>query len=114
MRHVPYCEATGSLMWAAQGTRPDIAFAVSILSRFSSNPGPAHWEAVKRVFRYLIGTADMKLEYGGMEKELEGYGDADGSMQENRRAVSGYAFLVDGGAVSWNSKQQEIVSLSTT
>jgi hypothetical protein len=114
MRHVPYREAVGSLMYASLGTRPDISFAITTLSRFSVNPGTAHWDAVKRVFRYLNGTKDLWLTYGAEEKKLVGYTDADGSMAEDRRAISGYAFLIDGGAVSWSAKRQEIVSLSTT
>jgi hypothetical protein len=69
---------------------------------------------VRRIYRYLLGTTGLKLTYGESEKVLTGYADADGSMGEDRRAVSGYAFLIDGGAVSWSSKRQEIVSLSTT
>jgi hypothetical protein len=114
MRNVPYRETVGALNWAALATRPDIAFAVSTVARFAAKPGPAHWEAVKRIFRYLAGTRDLWLTYGESKRTLEGYADADGSMNEDRRAVSGYAFLIDGGAVSWSSKRQEIVSLSTT
>jgi hypothetical protein len=114
MRNVPYHEAVGSLMYAALGTRPDIAYAVQTVSRFAKNPGPAHWEAVKRVFRYLKGTSELFLTFGGAEKELTGYADADGSMAEDRHAISGYAFILHGGAVSWSAKRQEIVSLSTT
>ena len=114
MRDVPYREAVGAVQWAALTTRPDISFAVSTVSRFSANPGPKHWEAVKRIFRYLKATRDLWLTYGGAERKLVGYADADGSMAEDRRAVSGYAFIFDGGAVSWSSKKQSIVSLSTT
>jgi hypothetical protein len=114
MRDVPYREAVGALNWAALATRPDIAFAVATVARFAANPGPAHWEAVKRIFRYLSGTRDLWLSYGESKRALEGYADADGSMNEDRRAISGYAFLIDGGAVLWSSKRQEIVSLSTT
>jgi Reverse transcriptase (RNA-dependent DNA polymerase) len=114
MRDVPYREAVGALNWAALATRPDIAFAVATVARFASNPGPAHWEAVKRIYRYLSGTRDLWLTYGEAKRTLEGFADADGSMAEDRRAISGYAFLIDGGAVSWSSKRQEIVSLSTT
>jgi hypothetical protein len=114
MTHVPYREAVGSLMYASLGTRPDISYAVTTVSRFSSNPGQAHWDAVRRIYRYLSGTKELKLTYGVVEGILVGYADADGSMAEDRRAVSGYAFLIDGGAVSWSSKRQEIVSLSTT
>jgi transposase InsO family protein len=114
MRDVPYREAVGALNWAALATRPDIAFAVSTVARFSANPGMAHWNAVKRIFRYLAGTRDLWLTYGEARRTLVGYADADGSMTEDRRAITGYAFLIDGGAVSWSSKKQEIVSLSTT
>jgi hypothetical protein len=114
MRDVPYREAVGALNWAALATRPDIAFAVATVARFAANPGPAHWEAVKRIYRYLAGTRNLWLSYGETRRTLVGYADADGSMAEDRRAITGYAFLIDGGAVSWSSKRQEIVSLSTT
>jgi len=94
---LPYHEAIGSLMYASLGTRPDISFAVQTLSHFAVNPGLAHWEAVKRVFRYLKGTCELWLSYGGVKK-----------------AISGYAFIINGGAVSWSAKKQEIISLSTT
>jgi hypothetical protein len=114
MRHVPYREAVGALMYAMLGTRPDISFATTTVAKFSSNPGLPHWEAVKRIYRYLKGSRELWLTYGGETKALVGYADADGSMAEDRRAVSGYAFLIDGGAVSWGTKKQEVVSLSTT
>jgi transposase InsO family protein len=114
MKNVPYREAVGSLMYAAMGTRPDIAFATSTVAQFSENPGWAHWEAVKRIFRYLLGTKKLELVYGGERGGLTGYVDADGASQEHRRAISGYVFMVDGGAVSWSSKKQELVTLSTT
>src|SRR5271168_2704740 len=114
MRNIPYHEAVGSLMYATLGTRPDICFAVQTVSRFNSKPGLAHWEAVKRIFRYLKGTKELWLGYGGVARELVGFVDADGSMGEDRRAISGYAFIINGGAVSWSAKRQEIISLSTT
>jgi hypothetical protein len=114
MRDKPYREAVGALNWASMATRPDIAFAVGTVARFAANPGIAHWDAVKRIYRYLAGTRDLWLTYGETKRVLEGYADADGSMTEDRRAITGYAFLIDGGAVSWSSKRQEIVSLSTT
>ena len=61
MRHIPYMEAVGSLMYAVIGTQPDIAYTISYLARFMANPGHVHWEAVKRVIRYLKGTKDVKL-----------------------------------------------------
>ena len=114
MCDIPYHKVVGSLMYAALGTRPDIAFAVQTVSHFSINPGPAHWEAVKHIFCYLKGTIDLWLSYGDQKMKLTGYTDADGSMAEDRHAISGYAFLIHGGAVSWSTKRQEIVVLSTT
>jgi hypothetical protein len=114
MRDVPYREAVGMLNWAALATRPDIAFAVATVARFAVNPGPAHWDAVKCIYCYLSGMRDLWLSYGETQWTLKGFADMDGSMAEDRRAISGYAFLIDGGVVSWFSKKQELVSLSTT
>ena len=113
MKTVPYREAIGSLMYASVATRPDISFAVSTLSQFLNNPGHAHWEAVKRIFRYLSGTRDYELTYGVERHDLLGYTDADGAVQEHRHAISGNVFLLDGGAISWSSQKQELVTLST-
>jgi ribonuclease HI len=112
MQKTPYREAIGSLMYASVATRPDITHAVSALSRFLDKPGQIHWEAAKRVFRYLAGTRDLALTYGREQHDLTGYTDADGASEEHRRAISGYAFLIDGGAVSWYSRKQEIATLS--
>jgi len=114
MRDVPYHEAVGSFMYTTLGTRPDIAFAVQTVSRFSTKPGSTHWEAVKQIFRYLKGTADLWLTYGISKMDLRGYADADGSMAEDRHAISGYAFMIHASAVSWSAKRQEIITLSTT
>ena len=103
----------GSLMYTAMGTRLDIAFAMSTVAQYSENPGWKHWEAVKRIFCYLLGTKRLELTYRGEERGLVGYVDADGALQDHRRAISGYVFMVDGGAVSWSSKKQELVTLST-
>ena len=101
-------------LYAALSTRPDISYAISTISHFCSNPRMPHWEAVQRIYRYLIGTKDLRLTYGWTRKPLQGYMDTDGSMSEDRKAVSGYAFLIDGSTMSWASKKQEIISLSTT
>jgi transposase InsO family protein len=113
MKKTPYREAVGSLMYASVASRPDITFAISALSQFLENPGQVHWEAVKRIFRYLAGTKTHALTYGNERHELMGYTDADGSSQEHRHAISGFTFLIDGGAVSWASRKQELVTLST-
>ena len=114
MRDKPYREAIGSLQYASGGTRPDITYATSVLTRFNDNPGPGHWKAVTKILAYLHGTLDYKLTYGTTDSSLVGYSDADGSMLEDRKAISGSAFIIDGGAVTWSSKKQELVSLSTT
>jgi hypothetical protein len=113
MRKVPYREAIGSLMYASVTTRPDITFTVSTLSQFLENPGEAHWEAVKRVFCYLSGTCDLTLTYGGERQNLEGYTDADRASQDHHQAISSHTFMIDGRAVSWSSRKQELVTLST-
>ena len=114
MKNIPYREAVGSLMWAAVATRPDIAFAVSFLSQFMVNPGRPHWEAVKCVLKYLKGMKDRKLTFGEERSGIEGYTDTDWGLQEHRHSISGYAFLIDGGAISWSSKKQSIIALSST
>ena len=113
MRQIPYREAIGSILYLSVATRPDIAFATGLLSQFVDNPGWTHWEGVKRIFRYISGTKNWGLIFGEKTKGLEGFTDADGATQEHRHAISGYAFLIDGGAVSWSSKKQELVTLST-
>ena len=110
----PYCEAIGTLNWVALATHPDIAFAVATVARFTANPGSAHWEAIKQIYHYLAGICDLWLTYGETKRTLKGYADADGSMAKDRHAIMGYVFLINGGAVSWSSKHQEIVWLSTT
>ena len=91
-------------MYAALSTCPNITFAVQMASCFSIKPGPAHWEAIKWIFRYLKGTIDLWLSYGTKKMILTGYTDTNGNMAEDRHAISGYAFLIHGGAVSWSAK----------
>jgi hypothetical protein len=101
MSKVPYASAIGSLMYAMLCTRPDICFAVSMVSRYQSNLGPAHWRAVKRILWYLRGTIDHALCYHGGDLRLTGYSDANwASDKDERKSISGYAFILGGGAVS--------------
>ena len=83
MRKIPYREAVGALMYCAVATRPDIAFLTALLSQFVENPAPAHWEAIKHIFRYLLGTKTLELIYGGTDGGLEGYMDTVGATQEH-------------------------------
>jgi len=90
MKNIPYREAVGSLMHLAIGTRPDIVFAVSTVAQYGANPGMTYWEAVKKIYRYLIGTKKLTLTFGDGKRGLEGFTDADGASQEHRHAISGY------------------------
>jgi len=116
MKSVPYREAVGSLMYLMVCTRMDIAAAVGTFSRFMQDPGLAHWEGIKRVLKYLKGTSGKCLRFvrqGGVL--LSGFCDSDfAGCIDTRRSTSGYLFLLGGGAVSWSSKRQQTVVLSTT
>ncbi|KAF7760461.1 hypothetical protein Agabi119p4_11137 [Agaricus bisporus var. burnettii] len=117
MKSVPYLNAVGALQYLATMTRPDIAYAVSYLGRFNSNPAPAHWLAVKHLFRYLIGTMHYKLVYRASDSQelFTTYSDAShGACKATGRATGGYVTLVSGAAVGWSSKRQPFVTLSST
>ena len=113
-----YAALIGSLMYLAISTRPDIAFPVNKLAQFTSNPKTMHWTAVKRIFRYLKGTRDFALTYGGKDSEiwnedLHIYCDADWASSHDRKSTSGFVITLAGGAVAWSSKKQTSVALST-
>lgn len=116
MKDIPFQEAIGSIMFAAQVTRPDICFAVNAVSRYIQNPGNLHWMAVKRILRYLKGTIGKKLVFNkSLNSLLSGFCDADWASEvDQRRSTTGYVFLMQGAAVSWNSRRQATVALSTT
>ena len=116
MKRIPYQEAVGSLIYAANCCRPDIAHAVGVVSRFNQNPGRAHWKAVKRIFRYLKGTLSHKLVYKKSEyKGVTGFADSDwAGCTMDFKSTTGYIFTSCGGAVSWLSKKQPTTALSTT
>ena len=101
---------------AMLSTRPDVALALSLMSRFQSNPGKDHWTAVKNILKYLKYTKDMFLVYGGCEEELGVTGYVDASFctdPDDSKSQTGYVFKVNGGAVSWRSGKQPIVAQST-
>ena len=110
-----YQSMVGSLLYIAMGTRPDIAQAVGVVSKFCSNPTEAHKTAVKRIFRYLKKTMNLALKYCKDEKQVTGFSDADwGSDLDDRRSTCGNVFRLAGGAISWLSKKQAVVALSTS
>ncbi|GJS75363.1 zinc finger, CCHC-type containing protein [Tanacetum coccineum] len=109
-----YSRAIGCLMYAMTSTRPDIAYVVGRLSRFTSNPSRQHWKAITRVFKYLRGTKDYGLSYVGYPSVLEGYSDASWiNHVEDSSSTSGWVFLLGGGAISWASKKQTCITSST-
>ena len=101
-------------MYTMLGTRPDLVFAVSIVSRYAHNPTKKHWGAVKRVFQYLKGTVHLQLTFQGTIASLVGYTDSDWAGDTaTRRSTSGYVFNIGSAAISWSSKRQVTVALLT-
>ncbi len=130
---VPYRETIGSLTHICRMTRPDIAYAVSVASRYLSNPGRKHWNMVKKILRYLIGTREyvFHLNTGNnlthsfsnqnystsSNGPLKFYGlsDADwGGQLEESKSTSGYGFFLGNALISWSSKTQPITATSST
>ncbi|KAL0300012.1 UNVERIFIED_CONTAM: Retrovirus-related Pol polyprotein from transposon TNT 1-94 [Sesamum angustifolium] len=115
---VPYLSAIGALMYLANNTRPDIAFSVNLLARYSSTPTKRHWNGVKHILRYLRGTSDMGLYFERHENvkatNLVGYSDA-GYLSDPHKAISqsGYVFMYGGTAISWRSTKQTLVATSS-
>lgn len=114
---VPYREAVGSLMYLVIGTRPDIAYAVGVVSRCLDKPTRSDWKKVKRIFKYLKGTTHMGIVYKADHQPdiLTAYSDADyaGDIM-TRRSCSGMVCKFMDGAITWNSQRQKCVAMSTT
>uniref|UniRef100_A0A2N9F9L9 Integrase catalytic domain-containing protein n=1 Tax=Fagus sylvatica TaxID=28930 RepID=A0A2N9F9L9_FAGSY len=109
-----YSQIIGSLMYIMNCTRPDIAYSVSKLSRYTSNPGEDHWKAIVRVLRYLKYTLNYGVHYTRYPAVLEGYSDANWISDTNdTKSTSGYVFTLGGAAVSWKSSKQTCIARST-
>ena len=109
-----YSRVIGCLMYLMNCTRPDIAYAVSRLSRYTSNPGKEHWKALMRVLGYLKSTMNFSLHYGKYLAVLEGYSDANWiSDSKESKSTSGYVFTLAGAAVSGKSTKQTCIARST-
>jgi hypothetical protein len=112
----------GTLIWLMVSTRPDISFAVIKLAKYAKNPSDNHFQALKRVFRYLAGTKFLTISFlpeidlNSCSMAVSGYCDADwaGPHSEKGLSTSGFLFKMAGGAISWTSKKQPYVALSTT
>ena len=116
VNQVMYQSIVGSLLYAAVATRPDISQAVGVISKFSSRPTEAHLTAAKRILRYLKGTDNLAVKYQKSDNgTLIGYADADwAGDSEDRHSTSGNLFLMAEGPISWLSKKQTTVALSTS
>ncbi|KAF3685899.1 hypothetical protein FXO37_00155 [Capsicum annuum] len=109
-----YARVLGYLMYIINCTRPDIAYVISKLSRYTSNTNKTHWMAMKRVLGYLKYTEDYTLHYNKYPAILEGYSDANWITESNEvKSTSGYIFTIGGGVVSWKSSKQTYISRST-
>ncbi|KAK4403171.1 Retrovirus-related Pol polyprotein from transposon TNT 1-94 [Sesamum angolense] len=115
MLGIPYASAVGNIQYVAQCTRPDIAYALSVTSRYQACAGEAHWTAVKTILKYLRRTKDVFLVYGGGELILEGFSDASfQSDDDDAKLQSGFVFKLNGGVVAWKSSKQDTTTDSTT
>ena len=108
-----YMEMLGSLMYLSTGSRPDITFVISNLSRFSKDPREIHLNALKRVFRYLKGTLDYSLKFPYESGKLHMSTDASWSVTRDGKSYSGYIVKIGKAIISWKSKIQPLVALST-
>jgi hypothetical protein len=115
MSDKPYRSVLGTVMWGQLATRPDLSFSVSLLARFQSNPGVEHWNALLHVVGYIKNTIDYGLTYSrDCDLSPHAFVDADyGGCKDTRRSTSGYVFIMAGGPVTWSSKRQATVALST-
>ena len=111
-----YRGLVGSLSYLAMTTRPDLAIAAHLLSRFLNNHNQAHWQTATHVLRYLRGTEDVGITYWrDCEAHLTGYSDADyASCEDDRKSVTGYCFNYGSVAIFWSAKKQTCVATSTT
>ena len=112
---LPYASAVGSIMYKMVVTWPDLAYTVGVVSRYMSNRGQNHREAIKHIFKYLRRTKDAQLTFRTTNlTKVEGYTDSDyAKTTDNQKSTSCYIFTYGGGAISWRLKLQECIILST-
>ncbi|KAD2804053.1 hypothetical protein E3N88_37430 [Mikania micrantha] len=109
-----YSRIIGSLMYLMTCTRPDLAYAVSRLSRYTSNPSSEHWKSMTRLLRYLRYTRNYGLHYGRDPAVIEGYSDANWiSDMKDSKSTSGYVFTLGGAAIAWKSSKQTLIARPT-
>ena len=118
--NVPYASLVGCINYCAVATQPDIVFATNKCAQFTSHPTMEHWEALKRIVRYLLYTATHSIEYRKSGNGIEGYAhhlagftDADFAGDVNdRKSTTGWIFTYHGAPLSWASKKQSCMSQS--
>lgn len=111
-----YCQLVGKLIYLTN-TRPNLSFAVGLVSRFMSQPQQAHWDAAIHILKYISGTMDLGIFFQrSPHLELQGYTDSDwgNSCSDTRRSTGGHIFMLASGPITWSSKRQPTVSRSTT
>ncbi|GJX45556.1 zinc finger, CCHC-type containing protein [Tanacetum coccineum] len=114
MSQLEYSRVIGCLMYVMTCTRPDIAFIMGKLSRYTSNPRTQHWQAIQKVLKYLKKNMDYRLMYSGYPLVVEDHTDASWiSNTEDNSSTSGWVFLFGGGAISWASKKQTCITRFT-
>ncbi|XP_036146130.1 secreted RxLR effector protein 161-like [Monomorium pharaonis] len=113
LTNVPYKEAVGSLLYLAGATRPDIAFAVNMVSRHQINPTEQDWKMIIRIFRYLKGTKKLGLSYTAKRNDLQAFSDASFADCKGSVTTSGYIIQLYGDTISWKTHKQNYVALST-
>jgi len=118
-RSNPYAVLLGELQYLANATRPDIAFAVNRMASYTANPSPQHMGTLKRILRYLAGTRDLGITYSGTSHSDDnnlfyGYADAAYGNADDCKSTSGYVFIAGNGAITWKSKKQTTIALSST
>lgn len=112
----PYRQVVGSLMYLSIGTRPDITFSVNCASQYLEEPKKIHWNACKRILKYLIGTIDHRLYFPARQKNcLQAFSDADYAGDvKTRKSTTGLVIKIDEATIAWSSLKQNVVTLSTT
>ena len=109
-----YAQIIGSLMHLMNFFRPDIAYVVCRLSRYTHNPNNNHWNALARLMKYFRGTMNYGILYSGFPIVLERYNDANWiSNSDEIKSTSGYIFTLGGGSITWKSSKQTLIATST-
>ena len=110
---IEYVKIIGSLMYLMNCTKPDIAYAVGRLSRYTQSPNQDHWTVVRRILKYLRGVINYGLCFSRFPSVLEGFSDANWILDSDEmKSTSGYVFILGGSAVSWKSAKQTCITQS--